>query len=377
MWSLPLSSAQVGALSHVLGEPISVSSLPLVGIEVEGTTPSTKTLASDVANQRQSSMLGQPAGDGATQAKQAQAAAAKVYDQHKDEKYDLKDPARREQLVAASSQVDNNPETTNDNTRCGGAALMNTMILDGDPRKNAEAIEKTARQSDTKLSTDEKDALKSMKEGNLTPRQTGNLQELMLRMGDGMDRQNEAAAQENARATGAPVKPTTEYRNNDGISPAGMAALSSSMRANGAYSSPSSVEFNMEQRTTADGRTADHWTATVKNQQGTRTADSWPGKDGHASVTNQDAPQQAGPWPPPGERAGKHLWMGKVSLLNDASGSQVDARMWPEQTTRGGDKYVVFSEPVRPGGVRLEDVPPDRIHWTDSRTHSSTKPYTR
>jgi len=50
MWSLPLSSAQVGALSHVLGEPISVSSLPLVGIEVEGTTPSTKTLASDVAN---------------------------------------------------------------------------------------------------------------------------------------------------------------------------------------------------------------------------------------------------------------------------------------------------------------------------------------
>lgn len=50
MWSLPLTPAQGAALTHVLGATTTITHLPLVGIEVEGTTPSTKTLASNVAN---------------------------------------------------------------------------------------------------------------------------------------------------------------------------------------------------------------------------------------------------------------------------------------------------------------------------------------
>lgn len=50
MWSLPLTSAQSAALARVTGKTRHITHLPVVGIEVEGTTPSTKTLASDVAN---------------------------------------------------------------------------------------------------------------------------------------------------------------------------------------------------------------------------------------------------------------------------------------------------------------------------------------
>ena len=51
MWSLPITDTQSAALGKVLKtEPSAFSHLPIVGIEVEGTTPTTKTLASDVAN---------------------------------------------------------------------------------------------------------------------------------------------------------------------------------------------------------------------------------------------------------------------------------------------------------------------------------------
>jgi len=51
MWSLPLDEPKQRALSRVLGrEMADVTHLPIVGIEIEGTTPSTKEMASDVAN---------------------------------------------------------------------------------------------------------------------------------------------------------------------------------------------------------------------------------------------------------------------------------------------------------------------------------------
>src|SRR5579859_7060192 len=51
LWSIALTDAQAAALGTVTGEPPdALRHLPIVGIEIEGTTPSTKILAADVAN---------------------------------------------------------------------------------------------------------------------------------------------------------------------------------------------------------------------------------------------------------------------------------------------------------------------------------------
>jgi hypothetical protein len=51
MWSLPLDEAKRKALAWALGRDTSdITHLPVVGIEVEGTTPTTKTMAADAAN---------------------------------------------------------------------------------------------------------------------------------------------------------------------------------------------------------------------------------------------------------------------------------------------------------------------------------------
>ncbi|MDI3291882.1 hypothetical protein [Polyangium sp. 15x6] len=51
LWSVGLSDGQANAIGEVTGhEPERLLHLPVVGIEVEGTTPSTKTMAANVAN---------------------------------------------------------------------------------------------------------------------------------------------------------------------------------------------------------------------------------------------------------------------------------------------------------------------------------------
>jgi len=51
LWSIPLTTAQAKAVAAVTGEPAErLQHLPIVGIEIEGTTPTTKTMAADVAN---------------------------------------------------------------------------------------------------------------------------------------------------------------------------------------------------------------------------------------------------------------------------------------------------------------------------------------
>lgn len=51
MWSIPLDDPKRKALAWALGRDISgITHLPVVGIEVEGSQPSTRTMASDVAN---------------------------------------------------------------------------------------------------------------------------------------------------------------------------------------------------------------------------------------------------------------------------------------------------------------------------------------
>lgn len=51
MWSLPLTAKQAKAIAQVTGyEAEALEHIPIVGIEVEGTTPPTKGLAADIAN---------------------------------------------------------------------------------------------------------------------------------------------------------------------------------------------------------------------------------------------------------------------------------------------------------------------------------------
>ncbi|MGD0679731.1 MAG: hypothetical protein ABSC94_30465 [Polyangiaceae bacterium] len=51
LWSLRLSGRQAEALATVTGATVSLlRDLPVVGIEIQGTTPSTKTMVADVAN---------------------------------------------------------------------------------------------------------------------------------------------------------------------------------------------------------------------------------------------------------------------------------------------------------------------------------------
>ena len=51
MWSLPLRRQQAGAIAWALGEEASkITHMPVVGIEVEGSAPTTKTMEADVAN---------------------------------------------------------------------------------------------------------------------------------------------------------------------------------------------------------------------------------------------------------------------------------------------------------------------------------------
>src|SRR5262249_43315465 len=60
MWSLPLDAKKRSAITWVLGRDASeITHLPSVGVEIEGTTPTTKTIAADVANL---AVLGAPIG---------------------------------------------------------------------------------------------------------------------------------------------------------------------------------------------------------------------------------------------------------------------------------------------------------------------------
>jgi len=51
LWSVPLDNKQRAGISWAIGRPIDeVTHLPIVGIEVEGSMPTTKTMAADLAN---------------------------------------------------------------------------------------------------------------------------------------------------------------------------------------------------------------------------------------------------------------------------------------------------------------------------------------
>ncbi|MBI2378385.1 MAG: hypothetical protein HYV07_30585 [Deltaproteobacteria bacterium] len=192
----------------------------------------------------------------------------RVYEREGDQKLNLRSPEEARKLIAASPQLDDLDRTKLDSVRCGGAAMMNGLLLDGDPRKSATAIEKTAKDSGVTLSSEERSALISMKRGSMTPREAATTQELLVKLG----------TVGGANMPGGHVRYT-----NAGLTPVGMAELAGKLRKNGGFSNAKSVGFHSERQ--ADG--SNHWTVTVKNASGeTHRANSWPGPDGHASVTS-------------------------------------------------------------------------------------------
>ncbi len=196
---------------------------------------------------------------------------AKVYDKHGDTKYDLKNPEQTKQLIAASPQLDNLGKTEYDSVRCGGAAMMNGLLLDGNHAKNAAAIEKTASQAGVSLSREERSALTAMKAGSMTPKQAATTQELLVKLG----------------TAGGANMPNGHVRyTNSGLTPVGMAELGAKLRKNGGFSDSKQVGFHAQKMSNG----ATHWTVSVLARNNARnTADSWPGNDGYARVGTTDS----------------------------------------------------------------------------------------
>lgn len=209
--------------------------------------------------------------------------AQSVYRRHGAEEHSLSDRAEVESLITRSPQIDNVSGTHNDEIRCGGAALLNAMLLDGGYEANARAIRSLAtpapgeegrlapRAADGNpafsMTDDQRRALDSMEHGHMTPNEAAQIQEMLFQMTDGIS------------------DGTTERDPaNTGITNTGMRAMMSRLSAAGAFPNSSEVNLRMDQT----GPDACHWTTTVTAGGTTTHADSWPGRGGEAEVFGGD-----------------------------------------------------------------------------------------
>ena len=206
------------------------------------------------------------------------AASAATYAATGQQVFNLNDPEQARQLIINSPQLDNLSSTRNDAVRCGGAALLNGMLLDGKPADNARAIgdviaaiKEEGRPFDVK--PEEAAALQKMKEGNLTPTQAAHLQELLVRV---------ATTPRDADAAAKRLQP--KFGRTDGINGSNAPAVASTLqelRTLGAFSNSKSVTFHGE---------ANHWVVTVTPKNGSaQTANSFPGENGKGSVGSPPA----------------------------------------------------------------------------------------
>lgn len=216
--------------------------------------------------------------------------ARAVHRRHGDQVRDLSNRGDVGRLISQTPQIDNDTHTQNDGVRCGGAALMNAMLLDGDHARNARAIRRIAepvnpgrldeRAADGgqafRMTRQQRQALDSMERGTLTGNQTSQLQEMLFQMADG------------AREGSAPNDP-----NNTGVTPDQMQRMVRRLGNQGAF--PNTRELNL--RMDRNGQGGYHWTTTSTNNSGTQHADSWPrqdgqGADGYARVEGVSAAQR-------------------------------------------------------------------------------------
>lgn len=184
--------------------------------------------------------------------------ASQVYRRHGEVAHDLSSREEVGRLISRSPQLDNIASAGGDETRCGGAAMLNALLLDGNHEANASAIERLASSRHVDLSAREAAAVEAMGGGHLTPNQSAQLQSLLYRVADTGDRSH----------TG------------EGLSGVELSTTVGALTALGGFGNTSEVNF----RNSEMGGGAHHWTVTSTTGEGTAHADSWPGSNGYARV---------------------------------------------------------------------------------------------
>ena len=211
------------------------------------------------------------AGRRETDITRAEAVSATTYAAHGTDAHHLSDPASVRSLITHSPQLDGDMSTTVDRSTCGGAAMLNGVLLDGGYQANAGAIRSVARDMAhetpplSALSGPESAALTHMGSGELTPNEANTLQGLLTRMGDHVSPRDSEAG-------------TTALEQG--------ALLGRLQRAGGL---PNTDEMTLRvERVDAGavgGHTGYHFTVSSRTHDGrVASADSWPDEHGHASV---------------------------------------------------------------------------------------------
>ncbi|MFO0600504.1 MAG: hypothetical protein U0228_34675 [Myxococcaceae bacterium] len=260
---------------------------------------------------------------------------------------DITNKQGAESLVVMSPQLDNLDSTGNDKVRCGGACLADAVLLDGDPKGNAAALQKLKTQCEANGATypkEQVDALNALGKGKMTPVQAAHLQEFMM-----------------TTAQFLPARPAGATNvDGGGITPNGMAATLQAINQAGGLRHGGNVEMTSEVRTNDKGGTYNHWTLTTRDASLSPThVDPMPNQYGNKTLEHAEPPPAPSfvtdPADPKREVPNPKL-QAQVVLYpkhEGDKGSIVDVR------TRGFDKQLVTNGPVRHviGHVRYEFDP--------------------
>lgn len=226
-----------------------------------------------------------------------------VYRRHGNQQMDLSDRNQVGRLISRSPQIDNQ-RTNGDEDRCGGAAVMNAMLLDGDHQQNARAIRETMG---SELTPQQRTALDHMEAGRLSPNEAAQLQEAIY-------------DHSNAR----------DGRANQGLNRADMRDTVAELRRHGAFQNTRELNFRREQ--TDNG--GSHWTVSSRTNHGTHFADSYPQDNGYARVSGGDQAAFA-PW----DAEDRPMLDSVVMRNNDRGNPVIDERSpnsrtgaWQQQT---------------------------------------------
>lgn len=181
--------------------------------------------------------------------------AAETYDRHGDDALSLTDRADVGRLISRSPQIDD-LSTDDDQNRCGGAAIFNAMLLDGNHTANSDAIRATLGDH---ITPEQNIALKHMRAGRMTPHEAAELQDAIFDHAEDLN--------------------GTE---NDGLNLRDLRRTVAELREHGAF--PNTRELNFRRETTDSATSSSHWTVSSRTTHGTHFADSWPQANGYARV---------------------------------------------------------------------------------------------
>lgn len=217
-------------------------------------------------------------------------------------------------LIQFTPQVDANPDTKNDGTRCAAASTFNAMLIDQHPAENARAMQKYGNKIGYEFTDAEKAALQRFESGKLTPKEAGVLQEAVFNMAKKNDDVREARA----------GKKGPDRMTADGITPVGAAEVLAGLRAQGGMSSLKEVQIQMQQSKASDGTPFGHATLSCQKADGSwMSANTWPDKDGFAQVKDSPTVLEMVTFDKDGKKVHAPGADGLVSLTNFAGKPQV------------------------------------------------------